>query len=89
MSTTPAAAPSRRSACATRRARAAGAEQHDAVQRGARQPALEALGEPGGVGVVADRAAVAKHDRVDRAERLGLVGELVEVLEHDAACTGA
>ena len=72
-----------------RGAGAAGAEQHDAhPARASGQPALDVRGEPGHVGVVAGRAAVADHDRVDRAERRGVVVELVEVLDRRAACTG-
>ena len=66
-----------------RRARAAGAEQDDRLhgaRRAARARTLSA--KPLGVGVVPGRAAVADHDRVDRADRRGVLVELVEMLEH-------
>ena len=66
-----------------RRTGAAGADQQRPRQRGARQSAAEALGEAGAVRVVPDRAPVAQHHRVDGAERGRLVGQLVEVLEHE------
>ena len=49
----------------------------------ARQAAAEALGEARPVGVVADHAAVVEHDRVDRAERLGLARERVEMRDRE------
>ena len=47
------------------------------------QAAGEVRLEPGPVGVVADRAAVGEDDGVDRAERLGVGRQLVEVLDHE------
>ena len=62
-----------------RGARATGPEQDDALERRVRQAAREALGEAGGVGVVAGRAAVLEDHGVDRLQR-GRVGrEVVEV----------
>ena len=68
---------------ADRGAGPAGAEQHHAAQLGVGQPAGEARREAGAVGVVADRPPVGpEDDRVHRAERRGVRGQLVEVLEH-------
>ena len=71
------------------RARAARAELDDPLQRGVGQPRAKDGGEAGDVGVVPDGAAVLEDDGVDRAERRGLRGERVEVLDDRAACTGA
>jgi hypothetical protein len=65
------------------RARAAGAQLHDPLQRYVGQPAGEGRGETGDVRVVADRAAVLEDDGVDRAQRLGLWGECVQVLDDE------
>ena len=67
--------------------RPAGAEQHDVVGARVRQAALERLAEAAGVGVVADVAPVLEHDGVDRAERLRLGRERVE-LGHDELLAG-
>lgn len=61
------------------RARAARAQLHDPLQGHVGQPAREGRGEAGDVGVVAGRSAVLEDDGVDRAERLGLRGERVQV----------
>ena len=76
-------APEREHRVGDRRARPAGAEQHDALGARARQAALERLAEAARVGVVADRAPVAQHDRVDRAERGRLGRQLVELVDHE------
>lgn len=61
---------------------APGTELHDALQRSVPQPPRERRREPGHVRVVADRPSVGLEDhRVDRAERLGLRGERVQVLD--------
>ena len=65
-----------------RRSRPAGADQQRPIELGVPAPAVKALGEPGPVGVVAHRAAVARDDGRDRAERGRLLGRRVEVLEH-------
>lgn len=65
------------------RARAARAELHDAVERGVGQATGEGCRESGDVGVVADGAPALEDDGVDGAERLGLRGELVEVLDDE------
>ena len=69
------------------RAGAARAEQHDVVGRRAGQPARERLLEAGRVGVVPDEAVAGEDDRVDRLQRRGLRGELVE-LRHDELLAG-
>ena len=69
-------------ACATAGARPARAEQDDRVEHGVREPVAHGAREPGQVGVVPDGPAVGEHDGVDRADRRGLGGQLVEVVEH-------
>ncbi len=66
------------------RARAAGAELHDPLQRRVGQAPGEGRGEAGDVRVVTGGpAGVVEDDRVDRAERLGLRGERVQVLDDE------
>lgn len=60
---------------------AARAELHHALQRHVGQAAGEGGGEAGDVRVVADGPAVLEDDGVDRAERLGLRIERVQVLD--------
>ncbi len=64
--------------------RAAGADEHDALGR--RRRAARARSSPANPGqsvLCPTAAAVVEHDRVDRAERLGLGRERVEVLDHE------
>src|SRR5687768_16792906 len=55
------------------------AEQNDLLQPCAGQAEGEATGEPGQVGVVADCLDVAENHGVDRSQRGGLGGQVVEV----------
>ena len=61
----------------------AGADQHDAVSTPGEQSAPDGFGEAGRVGVVAERLAVVEQHGVHRAQRFGLGGEAVQVLDHD------
>ena len=61
-----------------RRAGPAGTEQHHVAERRAGQPTGEPVGEPGPVGVVADAAPAGEQDRVDRADRGRLGGQVVQ-----------
>ncbi len=63
------------------------AKEHHPVEIGARQRLLEAPAPSGSVGVVADKAPVPVDDRVDRADRAGLLGELVQQ-RHDRLLAG-
>ena len=67
---------------------AARSEEHHVAQLDARQAPPETPLEPRPVGVVTDRPPGGEHDGVDRAQLGGVVGEVVEVLEHAPACMG-